>query len=188
MIYILKNDFQNTYSLLIDNVELGTKMPTYRPRFLAKPRLQEWVMPEASFYYSENFEGTGEQLPDVTTWSAGVLVLSPKAHDVFKNYLSNSGELLPISISGETYYLFNTLYVVPDEAIDRGKAVDIIDAGVHFGQTNVAFDEDYLASKNILLFKSETNKLLHSFCTDEFKTLYDRNGFKGLVFESVEVK
>ena len=188
MIFKLKNDFQNTYSLLIDNVELGTKMPTYRPRFLAKPRLQEWVMPEASFYYSENFEGMRESLPDVTTWSAGVLVINPKAYEVFKNYLATSGEFLPISISGETHYLFNTLYVIPDAAIDKSKAVEVIDTGVHFGQTNVTFDEVFLDSEKVSVFKSNTNKLLHSFCTEQFKKLYDDNGFKGLIFEPVEVK
>jgi hypothetical protein len=185
MIFILKRDFQNTYSLLIDNVELGTKMPTYRPRFFAKPRLQEWVMPEASFYYGENFEGMRETLPDVSNWATGVLVFNPKAYEVFKNYLAKSGEFLPISISGETHYLFNTLYVIPDSAIDKSKAVEVIDTGVHLGQTNVIFDESFLGAENILVFKSDTNKLMHSFCTAEFKKLYEENGFKGLTFEPV---
>lgn len=188
MIFTLKNDFENTYSLLIDGIELHTKMPSFKPRFFAKPRWQEWVMPEASFYCSENFEGMGESLPDVTNWATGVLVLNPKAYEVFHNYLANSGEFLPISINGGTYYLFNTLYIIPDAAIDKRKAVEVIDTGVHFGQTNVAFDEAFLDSEKVGVFKSNTNKLLHSFCTEKFKTIYEENGFKGLVFERVEVK
>jgi hypothetical protein len=188
MIYLLKNDFKNTYSLLTDNVELGTKMPTYRPRFTAKPRLPEWVMPEASFYRSENCEGAEGVLPQVTTWSAGVLVLNPQAYEVLGRYLATSGEFLPLSINGETHYLFNTLYVVPNAAIDDSKAVEVIDTGVHLGQQNVTFDEDFLRSENVTVFKSNTNKLLYSFCTDEFKKIYDENGFKGLIFDPVTVE
>jgi hypothetical protein len=183
MIFQLKNDFEKTYSLLIDGVELHTKMPTYKPRFFAKARLQEWVQPEASFYPSSNFEGLAEELPDLTIWATGVVVLSPKAYGVLSSELSRSGEFLPISIHGVTYYLFNTLYIIPDEAMDKSKAVEVIDTGVHFGQTNIIFDETFLANEKVLVFKSDTNKLLHSFCTEDFKKIYEDHGFKGLVFE-----
>lgn len=185
MIYKLKPDYKNTYSLLIENVELGTKMPKYNPRFLGKSRLAEWVMPEASFYYSANFEGQGESIPDITTWSAGVLVISPKAYAVFHDYLARSGEFLPISVGDEIYYLFNTLYVIPEAAINREKAVEVIDTGVHFGQSNVIFDELALNAGNIIVFKTSTDKLLYSFCSEQFKKMYSANSFKGLIFEDV---
>lgn len=185
MIFKLKNDFENTYSLLIENVELGRKMPAYRPKYTAKPRLHEWVKPEASFYYSPNFAGTGEAIPDITTWSAGVLVLNPKAYSLFENALAKSGEFLPIDVCGETYYLFNTLYTIPDIAINKESAVEVIDSGVHFGQSNVIFDEKFLASEMIMVFKTNTDKFLHSFCTGTFKEIYEKNGFKGLVFEKI---
>lgn len=188
MIYKLKDDHPISCLLLIDGVELYTKMPTYKPRFFAKPRLQEWVMPEASFFFSDGAEQMKEDLPDITTWSTGVLAFNPKAYGVFHTSLEKAGEFLPISVYGETYYLFNTLYVIPDTEIDKSKAVDLIDTGVHLGQVNVAFDEDFLAAKNISVFKSNTNKLLHSFCTEQFKKLYEENGFKGLVFEPVIIK
>lgn len=159
-------------------------MPTYRPRFFAQPRAQEWVMPNASFFFGDSPEQMKEDLPDITTWSTGVLVFNPKAYDVFRESLAKSGEFLPVSVYGETYYLFNTLYVIPDAAIDKSKAIEVIDTGVHFGQTNVAFDEQLLASENISVFKSNTNKLLYSFCTDDFKNIYTKNNFNGLVFES----
>lgn len=185
MIYRLTDDYINTCSLLIDNVELGTKMPTYRPRFFAQPRAQEWVMPNASFFFGDSPEQMKEDLPDVTTWSTGVLALNPRAYDVFHESLAKAGEFLPISIYGETYYLFNTLYIIPDAAVDKSKAVEVIDTGVHFGQANVAFDEKFLDSENILVFKSNTNKLLYSFCTQEFKKIYDANNFKGIIFEAI---
>lgn len=188
MIYKLKDDHPISCLLLIDGVELHTKMPTYKPRFFAKPRLQEWVMPDASFFFSDGAEQMKEDLPDITPWSTGVLAFNPKAYGVFHSLINKAGEFLPISVYGETYYLFNTLYVIPDTAIDKSKAVEVIDTGVHHGQTNVAFDEAFLGAEKIMVFKSNTNKLLHSFCTEEFKRLYEDNGFKGLVFEPVDVK
>ncbi len=188
MIYKLIHDYKNTYSLLIDGVELLTKMPTFRPRFLGKAKLQEWVAPEASFYYGENFEGMRETLPDVSMWSLGVIVLSPAAYKVFHACLEKAGEFLPITIGGETYYLFNILYIIPESAINREKAVEIIDSGVHLGQGNVSFDESFLGLEEIAVFKTPTDRLVFSYCTEQFKKLYEENDFKGLVFEPVEVK
>jgi hypothetical protein len=163
-------------------------MPTYRPRSLGKPRIQEWVMPEASFYHSENFEGLRGTLPDVSIWMLGVIVLSPKAYTVFHDVLKKASEFLPIAIDGETFYLCNTLYVIPESAINKNKAVDIIDSGVHLGQANVAFSESFLDSEQIINFKSSTDRLMFTYCTEQFKKAYEDHGFKGLVFELVEVK
>ena len=188
MIYKLNHDYKNTYSLLIDGGELYKKMPTYRGRFLGKPKLHEWVAPEASFYYGENFEGMRETLPDVSMWALGVILLSPAAYTVFHACLEKAGEFLPITIEGETYHLFNVLYIIPESATNREKAVEIIDSGVHLGQGNVSFDESFLGSEGIAVFKTPTDRLVFSYCTEQFKKLYDDNGFKGLVFEPVEVK
>lgn len=124
-------------------------------------------------FFGDSPEQIKEDLPDVTTWSTGVLVFNPKAYDVFHESPAEVDEFLPISVYGETYYLFNTLYIIPDAAVDKNKAIEVIDTGVHFGQTNMAFDEKSLTSENILVFKSNTNKLLYSFCTDEFKNVYE---------------
>lgn len=188
MIYKLGYDYENTGLLSIDGVELLKKMPALRPKFFATPKQKEWVAPEASFYYSENYKSNTKITPDVTIWATGVLAFNPRAYDVFNELLAKAGEFLPISVDDETHYLFNTLYIIPDTATDKSKAVDVIDTGVHFGQTNVAFDEIFLDSENIFIFKSNTNKLLHSFCTDKFKHIYDSKNFKGIIFESMDVK
>jgi hypothetical protein len=188
MIYKLNSDYQNTSLLFIDGVELGTKMPGYRPRFLGNARTNEWVMPEASFYYSENFEGIRETLPDITIWSAGVLVLNTNAYKVFKNVLEKSGEFLPISIQDEIYYLLNVLYIIPETAINKEKSIEFVDSGVHLGQSNVSFDESFLTLEGLAVFKTPTDRLVFSYCTDQFKKLYEQNDFKGLVFEPLEIR
>jgi hypothetical protein len=183
MIYKLEHDYENTYSLLIDPVEMVSKMPTYKPRQKAKSVAHEWVAPEASFFKSENFAGSEETIPDVTMWKLGYLVLSPKAYEKLKVCLSPSGEFLPITIDGKTFYLFSPLYIIADKATDKSNAVDIIDSGVHLGQGNVTFDEALLKKENITVFKTNTDKLVFSYCTEVFKGLIEDNGFKGLVFE-----
>ena len=70
-----------------------------------------------------------------------------------------------------------------EEGINKDKAVDVIDSGVHLGLDNVTFNEEAL--DGAVIFKSSTDRLVHSYSTDEFKNLYDKNGFKGLKFEKV---
>jgi hypothetical protein len=185
MIYVLQNDFENTYSLFIDGIDLLTKMPSYKARYFAQTRLAEWVEPQATFYRSEHFKGIEGTLPDISNWATGVLVFSPTAHSLLASELANCGEFLPISLEGKTYYLFNTLYVIPDEAVDESNAVERVDSGVHFGRGNVSYDEMFLEREKVAVFKSNTNKLLHSFGTERFKKLYESKGFKGLTFHPV---
>lgn len=185
MIYKIIYDYKKSYLLLPDLNDLATKMPSYSQRFKAKPRLANWVAFKASFFASENYEGQDEQLPDVTTWAIGNLVLSPKAYEVFKDCLTPSGEFLPLIIGSDTYSMFNTLFVIPEEGIDRSHEVEVVDSGVHMGQDNIVFNEAALDGRN--LFKTPTDKLRYSYCTKAFKTVYEQHAFKGLVFEEVTV-
>lgn len=183
MIYILNDDFPKTSLLNVDAADCFEKMPSYKPRFFAKPRLQEWVKPNAWFFYGDSPEPVRTDLPDVTVWSTGLIALSPIATEALRGHLSRIGEFLPISVYGEVYHLFNPLYVVPESAIDRSNAVELIDSGVHEGQGNVTYDEAYIDAQNAIIFKSPANKLISAMCTDLFKRLYDDNGFKGVTFE-----
>jgi hypothetical protein len=186
MTYLIDFDYKNYYSLLPDLSDLAIKMPSYSQRFRAKPRLAGWVAPIASFFASENYEGQGEQLPDISSWALGNLVLSPKAYNAFKDILAPSGEFLPLLIGDETYYMHNTLFVIPEEGIDRSNAVDVVNSGVHMGQNNVQFDEATLDGRSI--FKSPTNKLTFSYATNVFKDIYTENDFSGLTFEEIHLK
>ncbi len=186
MTYKLLHDYQNTYSLLIQNDELWDKMPEYSPRYLAKPKAADWVTSNATFFASKNYEGDpAGTVPDVCTWSTGNLVLNEVAYNVFRDLLEKSGEFLPICVSSVKYYVFNTLLVIPEEGINKDKAVDVIDSGVHLGLDNVTFKEEVLDGAAV--FKSDTDLLVYSYCTNEFKRIYEINNFKGLIFEEVKV-
>lgn len=186
MIFKIDNDYTSTYSLLPDITDLATKMPHYSQRYRAKAKLENWVAPKASFFASENYEGQGEKLPDVTTWALGNLVLSPKAFHVFKDTLAPSGEFLPLIIGDDTYYMFNTLFVIPETGIDRSRELEIVDSGVHMGQENVLFNENTLEGRCV--FKTPTDKLSFSYATDTFKHVYTEHQFTGLTFEEIRLK
>ncbi|WP_281649197.1 hypothetical protein [Parendozoicomonas sp. Alg238-R29] len=181
MSYLINHDFENYYSLTIDVADLTSKMPSYSQRFRAKPRLENWVAPKSSFYKSENHSGKEESIPDITTWALGNLVLSPNAYKVLNEKLASSGEFLPLLVGDKTYYMFNTLFVIPEHAIDLSEAVDVIDSGVHMGKKNVKFDESKI--EDHLVFKSKTNKLTYSFATEKFKSMYSENNLTGLTFK-----
>lgn len=181
--YLIEHDFEKSYSLTMDVEDLSSKMPSYSQRYRAKARLKSWIAPKASFYAGGNYIGVSASIPDVTTWALGNLVLSPKAFQVFKDDLDPVGEFLPLLIGSETYYMFNTLFVIPESAIDLTGAFDVVNSGVHMGQDQVKFDESQLVG--CCLFKSPTNKLTYSFATEEFKSKYDKYGFTGLMFKKV---
>ncbi len=185
MSYKIQGNYKACYLLTPDLNDLATKMPSYSQRFRAKPRLESWIAPKFSFFASENYEGETEQLPDISIWALGNLVLSPTAYEVLKDILTPSGEFLPLIIGDDTYYMFNTLFVIPEEGIDRSHEVEVVDSGVHMGQESILFNEAALAGRSV--FKTPTDKLRASYCTDTFKALYEKHGFKGLVFEEVIV-
>lgn len=186
MIYKIQDNYKEYYLLLPDGNDIFTKMPSYSQKFRAKPRLDSWVAPNFSFYASENYEGETEQLPDISLWALGNLVLNPKAYDVLKDTLASSGEFLPLIIGDVTYYMLNTLFVIPEEGIDRSNEIEIVDSGVHMGQKNIVFNETALGGRDI--FKTPTDKLRASYCTKVFKALYDQHKLNGLVFEALSTE
>lgn len=186
MIYKIQGNYQEYCLLMPDGNDIFTKMPYYSQKFCAKPRLNSWVAPKFSFFMSENDDGETEQLPDISLWALGNLVLNPKAYVVLKDTLASSGEFLPLIIGDATYYMLNTLFVIPEEGIDRSNEVDVVDSGVHMGQENIVFNETALGGRDI--FKTPTDKYRASYCTKAFKALYEQHALKGLIFETMGIK
>lgn len=184
--YRIQLAYDQFFSFMIPNAELGAKMPHFSPRFRAKPKLDQWVNVDAKFYAADNYMPDKPIIPDITTWATGNLVLGPKAYDALGRSLELSGEFLPVSVEGVDYYMLNTLKVIPESAIDRSRAKEVIDAGVNMGVTNVAFDTGQL--DGAMVFKTPTDHCLHSYCTEEFKQLVEEFGLTGVEFEEVSVE
>lgn len=183
--YKLTDDYENQYTFTIKGVELYSKMPDYSPRFDATSRLSEWVTPNASFYATANYLNEKISIPDITTWVAGNLVLNTKAYETLSNKLKESGEFLPVSVEGIDYYIFNTLKVIDDKYINKDKARAVVDGGVNVGLENVSFSTDGL--EGAYVFKSSSDHVLHTYCTESFKELIVEHDLKGLLFTEMVV-
>lgn len=183
MSHRLNHDYENTYSLLIKNEELWEKMPDYSAKYRAISKLADWVEPAGSFFSSANYQGDMVKMPDLSIWGLGNLVLNEAAYHIFQPILAESGEFLPINIDGVRHYIFNTLLVIPENVVNTGEAVELIDSGVHLGLDNFTFNEAML--NGAIFFKTKADKLVYSYCTDMFKQLYEKNGLCGLIFEKI---
>lgn len=182
-IYKLTRDFENYYSFIIKNTELGRKMPNYSPRFKAQTRIAEWVNPAADFYASQNYKKKNISLPDVTTWVTGNIVFNQAAFDALSDHIKNAGEFLPANTGDTHVFIFNTLFKIDKQTFDKTRSTESIDAGINTGLDNISFDDTYLT--NTILFKASTDHFLHTYCTQTFKDLIKKNNLCGLLFEPV---
>lgn len=184
--YKITNDFENFYTFTIKGVELYTKMPSYSPRFDASTRLDEWVVPDASFYATANYLNDKVSVPDITTWLSGNIVINKNVYELLNDKLKQSGEFLPVKVEGIDYYIFNTLKVIQDEYINTSKAIEVVDLGVDVGLENIGFSTEGL--DGAFLFKSSTDHCLYSYCTEDFKILLQNHNLNGLLFEEIIIK
>ena len=180
-IYKLKSDYENFYSFMIENTELFSKMPSFSPKFKAKSRLQDWIEPQASFFQSDNYRMKGVNIPDITTWLLGNLVLNEKAYNELRVYLAKSGEFLPVNCEGIKYYIFNALNIIPDDAIDKENTKSIIESGINMGLESLEFIP--AKTNGELIFKTSADKLAALYCTEKFKELITTHNLKGLKLE-----
>ncbi len=183
--YKLTDDYEKHFTFTIKGAELYNKMPDYSPRFNTKTRLTEWVKPDASFYATENYLNEKVSIPDITTWVAGNLVLNTRAYEILSDTLKVSGEFLPVSVEGIDYYIFNTLRIIDEKYIDKTKAREVIDGSVNVGLENISFSTNGLEDDGV--FKSESDHLLHTYCTENFKQLLIDNNLNGLLFTEMVV-
>lgn len=116
--------------------------------------------------------------PDIFLWLDVYLVLNNKAYDALAPSLHQFGEFLPLTVNGETHFLFNCLtFGKEDEAEINYK----YDAGIPTGLTNLEFVEEDVEDKS--LFKSQISFRGSLFCNSLFKRLCDENQLKGLGFQ-----
>ena len=107
-------------------------------------------------------------------------MLSHKAHEVLADKLKSYGEFLPVKCGGETFYVFNVLNIVDDDAVGAGRSEQDLDQGVFMGVNKLAFNEAKLG--DALIFKTRFDHLGGVYCQDEFKALVEKAGLEGLLF------
>ena len=143
--------------------------------------INNWEGVEGALYQKK--PGALSETPDITFWNKNP-VFSPKAYDLLRSMLSEYGELLPVFLEGEAWYVFNILKH-GDQYINDTKS-NKKDEGEETAHdiAEITFVDDGLP----LIFKTEFDSRNRVFCNDKFKGIIEKNALTGLVFSSDLVK
>ena len=152
----------------------------YKPKkFGQKPLKENWLKAAARFLKGDSGSTT---IADISGWSGNALVFNQKAFDVCAEHLEQLGEFLAIDAEGIPYYLFNTLYHVPDSMVDVSQSELAESEGIALGAKKLAFVEERIDRTNPMLFKTHYDFGAGTFCTEKFKTLIEEHQLTGLLF------
>ena len=113
-------------------------------------------------------DGEKNLMPDISYWIGATLVTSPKAHRFLAELLSQYGELLPFTVKGEGYYIFNCLNSV--SATPSPTNLDEPDFGGHL---ELSVSE---------IFKPAAPFLPRIYCNERFCEAVKSFGLSGIDF------
>ncbi|MGI9278050.1 MAG: hypothetical protein ACR2PX_00210 [Endozoicomonas sp.] len=122
--------------------------------------------------------GAEAHTPDITFWQHH-LALSPAAYEALNSFLSGYGELLPMTIDDDTWYIWNAT-TLADDCIDHVASEQTLRNGKVTGIKQLSFSE--LPTPPI--FKLTYDKRVRIFCTSEFKSLVESLELSGLTFST----
>lgn len=137
--------------------------------------LSWWPMPDTEF------RGIGDEsfteVPDLSKWIDSTLVLSPKAHRILGELLKEYGELLPITVKSERFYIFNCLTFgrVKEEFCEKSYY-----EGSEIGIKKIVFDDADIQEK--LVFKTRYNACFEMYCGEKPKEIIESFKLTGVSF------
>lgn len=145
-----------------------------------KPMQKAWQPIKGKFYPKI---GGATAAPDITTYSTDLLVLNQKAYDALKDTLEPFGELLPILVEDQTYYLLNVLSRLADEVIDAENSEYEYYDEEEVGFKVLNFDANKIPQDS-LLFCIQNKFAYNIYCDDRLKSLIQDKGLAGLHFNT----
>ena len=139
-------------------------------------RLAEWwQIPDTRFVSNEGVKDKG--IPDISTWIGASLVLSPKAYRYLSDTLKSYGELLPVTIGSDTFFIFNCIQA--DEEDLNACEYETQD-GIPIQLLNLAFKD---SAQAFPVFKSRYESCLTVFCNERFMRAVEDFNLTGVVFD-----
>ena len=134
-----------------------------------------WQTPDTRFIANEGVENKG--IPDISTWIGASLVLSPKAYRYLGDTLKGFGELLPVKVSGEVFYIFNCLE--KGEENPEQCEYEMLGA-VPVQLLSLGFRESV---QSCPVFKSDYEACLTVFCNQRFMNAVEEFNLTGIIFD-----
>lgn len=137
-----------------------------------------WPIPETQFISEDGDQGA--PIPDVSKWIDASLVLSPKAYRYLGELLKSWGELLPVKVGDDTFYIFNcsTFGEVDDSQSEKEYY-----EGEEVGIKKIAFNANDVADK--LIFKTHFNSCIEIYCGERLSALVREFELSGVAFAAV---
>lgn len=134
-----------------------------------------WPTPDTEFIAIDNDKNAS--IPDISKWMDASLVLSPKAYRLLGDTFREWGELLPITVRNETFYIFNclTFGLVRSDLCEKSYY-----EGEELGIKTIVFDTEDTAKK--LMFKTTYNACMELYCGDRLKNIIQSYELSGVVF------
>ncbi|HWV15382.1 MAG TPA: response regulator receiver protein [Cellvibrio sp.] len=180
-IYAIRKDIPHYQVLDLDLLDITRNLPggidldsVYNFSLLNTAMASWWETPETCYVSTGSRKA---QIPDISCWVDATLVLSAKAYRLLKDTLENSGEFLPVQVSGDLYYIFNCFILgKPDEE----KCTFNNEEGVRAGLKHLELDS---SASNLLLFKVQLENCLTLFCNERFKDMVTSLELEGLIFD-----
>lgn len=134
-----------------------------------------WKAPDTRYISTANAGAAA--VPDISCWVDATLTLSPKAYRLLNDSLKDYGEFLPVSVAGESHYIFNCLTLgLPKE----DKCTFNNEEGMQAGPKYLEFDQ---SASEFLVFKTPIENCLTLFCNERFKQIVESFGLRGAIFD-----
>lgn len=134
-----------------------------------------WQAPDTRFVSNEGVQDRG--IPDISTWIRASLVLSPRAYRYLSDTLKAYGELLPVTVGKETFFIFNCTQLGEE---DLSGCVYETQGGIPIQLLNLAFKDSV---QTFPVFKSSYESCLTLFCNERFMNAVEEFNLTGVVFD-----
>jgi len=180
MIYRLRFDRFNFMTFDIWPEEVEAKLGDMF--ILDAPRWKEFWQPLNAQFTDMSDSGGVFKVPDITCWFTNDLALNQAAYDSLSKVLAPYGELLPCKCEGIPYWVLHVTHKTGMDAVDLSKSERIVEAGGYIDMQSLVFNEKKL--DGLLIFKTEFSNYRNIYCTEEFKSLVENSGLKGLLFST----
>jgi hypothetical protein len=139
------------------------------------PMARWWPTPDTEFVTIDNDQTA--PIPDISKWIDASLVLSAKAFRLLGDTLKEWGEILPITVGSENFYIFNCLTF---GAVQKDLCEKSFYKGEEVGLKSIVFDHTDVAEK--VIFKTDLNSCMELYCGDRLKNVIEEYKLTGVIF------
>lgn len=154
-------DYKSAHDFSIENIAMTSWWPPIKTDFL------------------NIADASPAPIPDISKWIDATLVLSPKAFRFIGETLKPFGELLPVTIAGETFHIFNCLTVAE---VDEQACEKKFYQGEEMGIQTLAFKTG--TEEQSLIFKTPYQNCMDLFCGEFLKHAVESFELTGVVFDA----